>query len=179
MDKWRLRVISVTVLRRTLSTRGNEVHTEGRTDLAVPPLAPASPRRRSLTSGAPSLAPVVSGVCKFQRHLLRICPALGPRCGLGLHPGGRALLRTLRQSAAGQREARAGRGLGHLWSSLLGRCSCPELPRLPALQPRAAGAVRGAGEYRGGAWVRATEATPVGAGAAGAKPLVMFLSRKI
>lgn len=120
---------------------------EGETHLAVTPLAPASPGRLPLTSGVPSLAPVVSGVCKFKRHLLRIRPALGPRCGLRLHPGGRSLLLTLRWPAAGQCAPRAGRGLGHLWSPLRGRCSWPELPRIPALQPRAARAVRGAGEY--------------------------------
>lgn len=91
--------------------------------------------------------PIVSGVCKFQCHLLRIRPALRPRCGLRLHPGGRPLLRILRRSAAGQCTAGAGRSLGHLWSPICRRRSCPKLPRLLALQPRAACAIRSAGEY--------------------------------
>lgn len=98
---------------------------------------------------APLSPPTVSGVGKFQRHLLRIRPALRPRCGPRLHPGGGSLLCILREPAAGQCAARAGRRLGHLWSPLR-RGSCPELPRLPALQPRAPRAVRGAGEYTGG-----------------------------
>lgn len=36
--------------------------------------------------------PVVSGVCKFQHHLLRILPALCLRRGLGLHAGGPSAL---------------------------------------------------------------------------------------
>lgn len=137
--------------------------------MAVPPLAPASPRRRSLTSGAPSLAPVVSGVCKFQRHLLRIRPALGPRSWPRAPP--RRPRSAAHPTTIGCWAVR-GRSWARPWASmgsLLSRCSCPELPRLPALQPRAAERCTGAGEYRGGAWVRATEPTRLGAGAAGAK----------
>lgn len=50
----------------------------------------------SLTSHAFSLAPIVSGVGKFQRHLLRILTKLCLRRGIWLHPGGGgSLLSTL------------------------------------------------------------------------------------